>query len=198
MYKPIPLLYRTQSLRTSDFMKIVHVITLAELGGAQSVVLNLASESVLHGDEVMVASSVAGELWNTLPKAVHQFKIPVLKRKISWSDDIAVVRELRRINTHFKPDIVHLHSSKIGILGRLAFPSAKIIYTIHGFDSIRIAFPKFLPLERALQNRSRYTVGVSMYDVANLTKEGINRNINCIYNGITDCYESDQLSGRTG
>ncbi|GGM77311.1 glycosyl transferase [Dyadobacter beijingensis] len=171
-------------------MKILHVITLAELGGAQSVVINLARESVNDGHEVMVASSEDGELWKVLPSEVGQWKISPLQRSISISKEHKVVNELRRIYRIFKPDVVHLHSSKIGILGRLAFPGKKIIYTVHGFDSIRVAFRKFLHLERVLQRRAKHIVGVSKYDYKNLLNEGIKKNVSYIYNGITD-YSAD-------
>lgn len=171
-------------------MRILHVITLAELGGAQSVVINLARESANDGHEVMVASSEDGELWKVLPPEVAQWKISPLQRSISISKEHKVVNELRRIYHSFKPDVVHLHSSKIGILGRLAFPRKKIVYTVHGFDSIRIAFRKFLHLERLLQIRAKHIVGVSKYDYQNLLREGINKNVSYIYNGITD-YSTD-------
>ncbi|KAA6440695.1 glycosyltransferase family 4 protein [Dyadobacter flavalbus] len=171
-------------------MKILHVITLAELGGAQSVVLNLAAESIRNGHEVMVASSAGGELWNTLPKEVKQWKIPYLQRSISLLKEIKVVKELGKIDAAFNPDIVHLHSSKIGILGRLAFPSSKIIYTVHGFDSIRVAYRKFLFLEKLLKKRARHIVGVSQYDYNNLRKEGIRDNTGFVYNGIIDYHTS--------
>ncbi|WP_353721895.1 glycosyltransferase [Dyadobacter sp. 676] len=167
-------------------MKILHVITLAELGGAQSVVINLARESVNDGHEVMVASSEDGELWKVLPSGVAQWKISPLQRSISLSKEHKVVNELRRVYRIFKPDVVHLHSSKIGILGRLAFPRKKIVYTVHGFDSIRVAFRKFLHLERLLQTRAKHIVGVSKYDYQNLLGEGIKKNVSYIYNGITD------------
>lgn len=171
-------------------MKILHVITLAELGGAQSVVINLAAESIRNGHQVMVASSANGELWNTLPEEVKQWKIPFLQRNISLLKEVKVVRELCKIDAAFNPDIVHLHSSKIGILGRLAFSGSKIIYTVHGFDSIRIAFRKFLFLEKILKKRARHIVGVSQYDYNNLRNEGIRDNTAFIYNGITDYHTS--------
>ncbi len=167
-------------------MKILHVITLAELGGAQSVVINLARESVNDGHEVMVASSEDGDLWKVLPSEVAQWKINPLQRSISLSKEHKVVNELRRLYNVFKPDVIHLHSSKIGILGRLAFPRQKIVYTVHGFDSIRVAFRKFLHLERLLQIRAKHIVGVSKYDYQNLLSEGIKKNVSYIYNGITD------------
>jgi glycosyltransferase involved in cell wall biosynthesis len=167
-------------------MKILHVITLSELGGAQSVILNLAKQSIEDGHEVMVASSANGELWNELPEGVKKITINSLQRAISPVKDFQAVVQLMRVNSMFKPDVVHLHSSKIGILGRLAFPAKKIIYTVHGFDSIRIAFRKFLYFEKLLQFRAKHIVAVSKYDYNNLIGEGISRNVSYIYNGIAD------------
>ena len=82
------------------------------------------------------------------------------------------------------PDIIHLHSSKAGLLGRLAFPKKKIIYTVHGFDSIRIAFRKLLPIEKFIQRRCMNIIGVSYYDTKNLRSECITQGLSTIYNGI--------------
>lgn len=166
-------------------MKILHVITLAELGGAQSVVINLAEKSAENGDEVFVASSAHGEMWELLHPKVKQIKIKNLQHSIGFKD-VLVAKELLALHKKIKPDVVHLHSSKIGILGRLAFPSAKIVYTIHGFDSIRVQHRKFLPLEKILQHRCAAIVGVSNYDFKNLKAEGITKNIHVIHNGIKD------------
>lgn len=170
-------------------MKILHVITLSELGGAQSVILNLAKSSVEDGHEVMVASSEGGDLWNELPDQVKKQTIPSLQRAIKLSKDWQVVKELKAVYQSFEPDVVHLHSSKIGILGRLAFPKSKTIYTVHGFDSIRIAFRKFLYLEKLFQYMGKHIVAVSKYDHDNLLAEGISRNVSYIYNGISDFSE---------
>ena len=44
----------------------------------------------------------------------------------------AIIKEIRR----FKPDVIHTHTAKAGVLGRLAgliaYPSAKRIHTYHG------------------------------------------------------------------
>ena len=84
----------------------------------------------------------------------------------------------------FKPDIVHLHSSKAGVLGRMIFPKSKILYTVHGFDSVRIAHRRFLPIEKILQKRCSAIVGVSQYDERNLRAENITHNVRVVYNGI--------------
>jgi len=167
-------------------MRIFYVITLADLGGAQSVVLNLARMALTDGHEVFVVSEANGPMWDQLPKGVQKIKIPELVRRISPFKDFITMIKLKRYYWIYRPDVVHLHSSKIGILGRLVFPKRKVVYTIHGFDSIRVAFRKFLPLEKLLKNRAVSIVSVSEYDYRHLLDEGITENVSVIYNGVSD------------
>lgn len=168
-------------------MKILQVITLSELGGAQSVVANLANELVRLGHDVIVAAGEGdGKLFELLVPAVKREHIGGLVRRISPFEELKAMRNLRRLYQRHSPDIVHLHSSKAGLLGRLVFPKAKTVYTVHGFDSIRTAFRKFLPLERLLQRRCSAIIGVSRYDYDNMLAEGITRNVSFIYNGIEE------------
>lgn len=166
-------------------MRILQVITLCELGGAQSVVINL-SNSLCNKHEIIVAAGDGnGKMWGLLNSKVKREHIPFLHRALTPLDEFKVILDLKRIYKKYQPDIIHLHSSKVGILGRIAFPKARIVYTVHGFDSIRIAYRKYLPIEKALQNRCQAIVGVSKYDEANLHKEGIDNNVSCIYNGVS-------------
>ncbi|MGF1926317.1 MAG: glycosyltransferase, partial [Bacteroidia bacterium] len=167
-------------------MKIFHVITLADLGGAQSVVINLAQESIKDGHQVFVVSEQDGPMWDVLDERIVKIRIPELQRAISPKKEIIVLQKLKQLYRQFKPDLVHLHSSKIGILGRLAFPSKKVLYTVHGFDSIRLAYKIFLPLEKLLKNWVKFIVAVSHYDLRNLNAEGIDGNTVVIHNGIAD------------
>lgn len=167
-------------------MRIFHVITHADLGGAPSIVINLVKESVRDGHEVFVLSELNGPMWAELPDQVIKIPIKSLQHHIHPLKDLRVLFFLRKQYRKFNPDIIHLHSSKIGALGRLAFPSSKIIYTVHGFDSMRVAHRKFLIVEKVLKNLAAHIVGVSRYDFENLRAEGIRQNSCCIYNGIID------------
>ena len=167
-------------------MKIFQVVTLAYLGGAQSVVINLVTEAIKDGHEVFVLSEQNGPMWNQIPESANKIKIKNLQRSINLLKDLSVMFSLYKLYRKHKPDVIHLHSSKIGLLGRLIFPSKKIVYTVHGFDSIRIAFKKFLPLERLLQYRTKHIVGVSNYDVEMMSKERIFKNTSVVYNGLLD------------
>lgn len=166
-------------------MKILQVITQSELGGAQTVVVQLANNLSKEHKVVLVAGQGDGKMWDMVSNRVIKEDCPHLQRSISLKNDLLAAFELRRLYKKYTPDIIHLHSSKAGTLGRIVFPSKKIVYTVHGFDSIRLAFRKFLPIERCLQYLCKAIVGVSKYDEINLLSEKINRNIFTVYNGIS-------------
>lgn len=167
-------------------MKILQAITLAELGGAQSVLINLSNKAAEDGHEVYVVSEENGAMWDLLSQKIHKIKVKELRRNISLINDLKALLALREIYKQIKPDIIHLHSSKMGALGRLAFPRDRIIYTVHGFDSVRLANPKFLIIEKLLKNRVKKIVAVSQYDKKNLKEEGIEKSVLTVYNGIQD------------
>lgn len=166
-------------------MKILQVITRSELGGAQTVVVQLANRLSDEHDVVLVAGEGDGKMWEMVSPRVTCVRSRYLQRALSPVKDIRAALELRRIYRKYRPDVIHLHSSKAGTLGRLVFPTKKVVYTVHGFDSIRLAFRKFMPVERILQRACSAIVAVSNYDEKNLHNEDIIHNVSTIYNGIT-------------
>lgn len=168
-------------------MRILHVITLSELGGAQSVVIELSNYMIRRGYEVAVLSKDVGVLWDLLDQRVQQYKAKCFHREINIPGDFNAVATVSKTINDFKPDILHLHSSKAGVWGRLAWGIKKnrIVYTVHGFDSIRKANRLFLPLEKYLSSRCNRIVAVSEYDERNLNSNEI-LNTCVIPNGIFD------------
>lgn len=165
-------------------MRILQVITLSELGGAQTVVANLANRLCEEHDVIVAAGEGDGKLWEILDKKVEKIQLKYLQRAISPIKEFKAMIELRKLYKQYKPDVIHLHSSKAGMLGRMAFPKGNIVYTVHGFDSIRVAYRKFLPIEKRMQSRCAAIVGVSEYDRINLMSEGISKGVCTVYNGI--------------
>lgn len=165
-------------------MTILQIITRSDLGGAQSVVTNLVNYFSADNNVIVAAGSGDEKMWQSLNKNVKCVHIKRMKRELSIVDDILTLFSLYQLNRRYKPDIIHLHSSKAGFLGRLVLPKAKIVYTVHGFDSIRVAYRKFLPIERILQKNCSAIVGVSEYDKNNMLSERINCNVSTVYNGI--------------
>lgn len=165
-------------------MKIFQVITVSEYGGAQTIVANLI-KTLSPEHELFVLYGGNGEAWSKLGNNFKRIKLNDHRKEISWKD-ILIFFKLLYYRIKYKPDIIQLHSSKMGALGRIAFNPKKIVYTLHGFDSVRKAFPKFLFIEKLLKNRSKSIVGVSKYDVECLKEENISKNVTYIYNGVAD------------
>ena len=176
-------------------MKILYIITKSELGGAQSVVVALANHMHNLGHDVIVAAGEGdGLMWKLLDDGIRQIKCKHLFRNPSLKEDLLLLREFRQIGKIFSPDVVHLHSSKAGMVGRMAFRRSSIVYTVHGFDSIRLANRRFLFLEKMMQYRCKAIVGVSKYDEHYLRAEGINHNVSYVYNGISRINSNNDIT----
>lgn len=165
-------------------MTILQVITCSNLGGAQSVVACLSNALCREHKVIVVAGEGDGKLWNMLDERVVREPCMCLRRALSPLNDVKACFSLRALCGKYKPDVIHLHSSKAGMLGRVALPKSKIVYTVHGFDSIRVAYRKLLPIEKLMQRRCQYIVGVSKYDEKHLYEEGITHHVRMVYNGI--------------
>ncbi len=146
-------------------MRILQVITLSELGGAQSVVINLANKLCENHEVIVAAGEGDGKMFDGLSLKVTTERVPSLMRRLSPINELKAMLQLKKIYRKY--------------------------HTVHGFDSIRIAYRKFLPLEKILQYQCAYIVGVSRYDERNLLDEGINQNVSVVYNGIFKPKELD-------
>jgi len=114
---------------------VLILITLAEVGGAQTYVTQLLPALVLRYD-VIVAAAGPGPLRAAVEGAGATYvRLRQLRRSIGPRDVFAlleVVRLMRRI----RPRLVHLNSSKVGVLGRFAAAIAGVpvrVFTVHGW-----------------------------------------------------------------
>ena len=135
---------------------------------------------------LIVAGEGDGSLWSILDERIEINSCPTLKRSLSIKGDWKTFLYLRKVYNKYQPDVIHVHSSKAGVLGRLALPQKKIVYTVHGYDSVRKAFPIFRPIEYLMQYMCAAIVGVSRYDEIKLKEDKIQRNVSYIYNGIPE------------
>ena len=115
--------------------KILFVITQGEWGGAQRYVFDLATN--LGSETAVVIGEKHSELGTRLAKSgIKTFAAGHLRRDINPLHDLLAIFELKRIFQNIRPDIVHLNSSKAGVLGSIAAHLAgvpKVIFTAHGF-----------------------------------------------------------------
>ena len=115
-------------------MTVLLVITVSELGGAQRHVRDLIAGLRGH---VRFLLATSGTGW--LVEQAHVLEIPVipldiLRNRLGWRDFVAMLR-LASIIRKERVTIVHCHSFKGGLLGRLAalFARRPSVYTVHGF-----------------------------------------------------------------
>lgn len=122
-------------------MRVTHVITRLIVGGAQentvASVLGLRQKTDVEVDLISGPTFGAeGSLESKLASTPEILTIvPELVRPVHPLKDWLALRQLEHIFRKQKPDIVHTHSGKAGILGRLAARRAGvpiIIHTIHG------------------------------------------------------------------
>jgi glycosyltransferase involved in cell wall biosynthesis len=119
-------------------MRILHVAE-AFGGGLMEMVCTVAEGSTRAGHEVAIAYGHRPEtpayVTDVIPAGVDQFALPWRRR--TPGDQVAAARELRRLAARWRPDLVHLHSSVAGVVGRLAVgSSAPAIFSPHSFESV--------------------------------------------------------------
>ncbi len=115
--------------------KVAHIITRLDFGGAQANTLYTAAHLDKTRFEAVIIAGPGGLLD---PKSGKTRLVTAAKlgREIKPLRDLAAFMELRRLIKSEAPEIAHTHSSKAGILGRLAAASSgvpAVIHTFHGF-----------------------------------------------------------------
>ena len=148
-------------------MRVTHVITRLIVGGAQentvATVLGLrripgVTVQLVSGPTQGPEGSLAGEP-GLDPRVLSL--VPELVRPVHPWKDLRALRRLTRLFELTRPDIVHTHSGKAGILGRWAARRAAvpiIIHTIHGpsFGAFQSPAANFI-FSRAEQVAARVT-----------------------------------------
>lgn len=135
-------------------MKILFLITRADHGGAQVAVLDIV-KNLPRGYEALVAAGEHGFLEDECKSAGVRFRyVPGLVQPINPLLDIRALLELRSLIREEEPDLIHSHTSKAGILGRLIawLTNVPSVFTAHtwSFDEgvPRIQQLLSIPLER--------------------------------------------------
>lgn len=124
-------------MKSSVRISVLHLITKLELGGAQLNTLYTAEHLEPSVFDVYLVSGPGGRLAANLNQAERTIQVPALVRRISPGKDLLALFALWRLFRRIRPDIVHTHSSKAGILGRLAAFAARVpvvIHSVHGFS----------------------------------------------------------------
>ena len=173
--------------------KILHIVEA--FGGGVFTVLTGLFIGLSDEFETVVAYSVrpqTPENFKTYFKQNIKFiEVKNFNRNINYKKDIEALKEVREIVRKENPDIVHLHSSKAGILGRVGIHDKKIkmFYNPHGFSFLKLDDSKlkrftYKAIEKgaAILNHKCTIIGCSEGEYEEAKK--LNKNSICINNGI--------------
>lgn len=169
-------------------MHVAHVITRMIIGGAQQNTLFTCEDQHRDfGDEVtLITGPAIGPEGSLMDRArsvgFRIIEIPELRRSIHLWRDWSSYRRLTATLRELKPDIVHTHSSKAGILGRHASDKVGIpvVHTIHGASFHRgqsaLALGTYRFIERVAARRTDAFISVcdsltSQYVTAGIAPE---------------------------
>ncbi len=121
-------------------LKILHIITVFSIGGATENTLLTVRGFIKKGYKVDILTgpniSSEGDMYELGKKfGVNVITLSTLKRKIHFFYDLISLFKIYRFIRKNEYNVVHTHSSKAGIIGRIAAKMARtpiIIHTIHG------------------------------------------------------------------
>ena len=126
-------------------------------------------------------------------------EIKNFRRRIGFHDILAI-KEIKKIIKEENPDIIHLHSSKAGALGRLCIKNKKLFYTPHSYSFLNSnKFKGFIYkiMEKLLSkiNKKCHIIACSKSEYNEAIK--FNKNVTVISNSINtkkiDTYLDDGI-----
>ena len=117
--------------------KILYIVE-AMGGGVFTYIVDLANELVNKYDMYIayaVRKQTPKNYKDYFDKRIHLIEVKNFGRAINPTKDIAAFFEVKKIAAEVKPDVIHLHSSKAGAIGRVAFDGKiPMFYTPHGYS----------------------------------------------------------------
>ena len=179
-----------------DMGKIIYIVTRSdEIGGAQIHVRDVANAMLKKKADPLVLVGGEGPLLDQLyQRGIPYQTIPNLIRPIRpWKDFFALI-DIYKSLKRYRPNLVSLHSSKAGLLGRLAAKAAGIpaIFTAHGWTFTVSASSwtrhLYIWIERFAAILAKRVITVSETDrgMALHTRVASSRKLTTIHNGMPD------------
>jgi glycosyltransferase involved in cell wall biosynthesis len=121
-------------------VKVMQIIARMNVGGPAVLVVDLLRNLDIQRFSTVLVTGYCDEnesdYLDEVAQDVFAIRVPGLGRSVSPLKDLAafflLIKEIRK----FKPDVIHTHTAKAGVLGRIAGliarPQAKRVHTFHG------------------------------------------------------------------
>jgi len=167
-------------------MRVLHVSQPRD-GGVAAYVLAAARDQVARGWEVTVACPDGGRLADALAASGIE--------RLAWSavrnpgrEAVAEATRLRALIERVRPDVVHLHSSKAGLAGRLrSRRRVPVLFQPHGWSWLAVDGPlraASIAWERAAAARTDLIVCVGEAEAQQGRAQGVRGRYTVVRNGV--------------
>ena len=179
-----------------SFFNIVYVITRSDvIGGASAHLLDLAEGVQDKGHKITIIIGGSGLVANIArSRGLDCICLPGLVREISLAKDLKCVVKLKSVIRTLEPDLVHLHSAKAGMVGRI---SAKLlgiptVYTAHGWPFTEGVSGRkqtfYKTIEKVMARITSHIITVSDFDkkIAIEARVAKPENITAVHNGVSE------------
>ena len=181
-------------------IRVLHVIARMNVGGTATYLASLIKSLEKEGVKNLLAMGNVprGETEDEIVEGLPIVRVADLSREISATNDFASWKKLQAIIEDFKPDIIHSHTFKAGLLVRLGKKRAPIVHSFHGhhiydpeFGLVRRAGINLIERILARKCDAIVTIGKKVMDDLLAKKIGKPSQYFPISPGITDLRLSD-------
>lgn len=166
-------------------MRILHIITRLIVGGAQQNTVLCCEDQVSHGHEVWLAHGPIYGPEGSMRDAAEAggaelIEVRAMRRAVMPGHDYWCYRALRKVIGRVKPEVVHTHSSKAGIVGRAAAWAEgvpAVVHTVHGLPFHErqpwYVHRGYVALERWAARRCHHLIAITPAMAQAFVAEGI-------------------------
>ena len=171
---------------------VLHLITNADLGGAQEVLWQLSTGLREHCNLICALGDNGPTAERLRAASIDVVILRHMKRQIAPVSDLQAIAEVRAISKRLRANIIHAHSSKAGMIARMLGVETPVIYHVHGWGfkpGVPIARRSIVfGIERALARRARMNLCVSAHDaiLAETSLAIPKERIRIVHNGVPD------------
>ena len=156
--------------------QVLHVIARMNVGGTARYVGELVEK--IPDNKVATGYVQGSEIEDPCVQKLNVLRVRHMGRKISPLNDFRAWLELRKIVKEIKPAIVHTHTFKAGLIGRLIGGKHKRVHTFHGHlfdDQSFSSLEKYMitNAEKFLANRTDLLISVGKKVGVELRAQGI-------------------------
>ena len=165
----------------TDKPRVLHVIARYNVGGTARYLNNLLPQLTDEVETLLAVGHVQGhEIEDSTLENIEFVRIEHLGRRINPFQDIRAYLELRKVVKSFKPQIIHSHTFKAGVLSRLMYLKIPKVHTFHGHlmsdpEFSRRALQVIINVERRLAKLTKKLITVGEQVAKDLLQVGVGK-----------------------